>query len=173
MANASLFHDRDPISGNRSTDSSKKFITDFNSTPALAYVDIKLSSTTNQKLENRYEVRALHYSGCAKSVMKTSVFDELQKRGEITIIKPPQQLILVLCPVKNQEITVLANIMLHITGDNGKKMSFELNVIIHPNLNQDFLLGRDFTGSDAKALETNNHLVLTNTYKVYWEPVRQ
>jgi hypothetical protein len=52
-------------------------------------------------------------------------------------------------------------------------MSFELNVIIHPNLNQDFLLGRDFTGSDAKALETNNHLVLTNTYKVFWEPVRQ
>jgi hypothetical protein len=53
--------------------------------------------------------------------MKTSVFDELQKRGEITIIKPPQRLILVLCPVKNQEITGLANIMLHITGDNGKK----------------------------------------------------
>jgi hypothetical protein len=52
MANASLFHDREPITGNRTNKSSKIFITDFNSTPALAYVDIKLSSTTNQKLEN-------------------------------------------------------------------------------------------------------------------------
>jgi len=173
MANASLFNEREPITGNRSNDSNKIFVTDFNSTPALAYVDIKLSSTTNQTLENQYEVRALHDSGCAKSVMKTSVFEELQKRGEITIVKPPQRLILVSCTGENQEITGLADIMLHFTGDNGKKMSFELNVIIHPNLSQDFLLGRDFTGSDAKAFETNNHLVLTNTYEVYWEPVRQ
>jgi hypothetical protein len=59
--------------------------------------------------------------------------------------------------------------MLHFTGDNGKTMSFELNAIFHPNLSQDFLLSRDFTGSDAKAYQTNNHLVLTNTYEVYWE----
>ncbi len=51
MANASLFNEREPITGNRSNDSNKIFVTDFNSTPALAYVDIKLSSTTNQKLE--------------------------------------------------------------------------------------------------------------------------
>jgi hypothetical protein len=79
----------------------------------------------------------------------------------------------VLCTGENQEITGLADIMLHFTGDMGKKMSFKLNVIIHPNLSQDFLLGRYFTSSDAKAFETNNHLVLTNTYKVFWEPVRQ
>jgi hypothetical protein len=168
-----LLIEREPITGNRSNDSNKIFVTDFNSTPALAYVDIKLSSTTNQKLENQHEVRALHDSGCTKSVLKTSVFEELQKRGEITITKPPQRLILVSCTGENQEITGVADIMLHFTGDNGKKMSFELNVIIHPNLSQDFLLGRDFTGSDAKAFETNNHLVLTNTYGVYWEPVQQ
>jgi hypothetical protein len=85
-------------------------------------------------------------------VIKTSVFEELQKRGEITIMKPPQRLILVSCTGENQEITGLADIMLHFTGDNGKKMSFKLNVIIHPNLSQDFLLGRDFTGSDAHLL---------------------
>ncbi len=46
MANASLFNESEPITGNRSNDSNKIFVTDFNSTPALAYVDIKLSSTT-------------------------------------------------------------------------------------------------------------------------------
>ena len=160
------------LTGTRQINVNKVFISDFNAAPGLAYVDLRISSIENQSPEERVDIRALHDSGCAKSIIKTSVFHELQKKGVIKIINPPQKMMIVSCTGEQQGITGLADIMLHFEGDHGVEMSFELNVIIHPTLSQDFLLGRDFTGSDAKAFETNSHLVLTNTYSVYWEPVR-
>ena len=160
------------LTGKRQVNVNKVFISDFNAAPGLAYVDLKISPLNCLSPENRIEIRALHDSGCAKSIIKTSVFNDLQKRGIIKIINPPQKMSIVSCTGEQQNITGLADIMLHFEGDHGVEMSFELNVIIHPTLSQDFLLGRDFTGSDAKAFETNSHLVLTDTYSVYWEPVR-
>ena len=160
------------LTGKRQVNVNKVFISDFNAAPGLAYVDLKISPLNCLSPENRIEIRALHDSGCAKSIIKTSVFNDLQKRGVIKIINPPQKMSIVSCTGEQQSITGLADIMLHFEGDHGVEMSFELNVIIHPTLSQDFLLGRDFTGSDAKAFETNSHLVLTDTYSVYWEPVR-
>ena len=52
------------------------------------------------------------------------------------------------------------------------RKSFLLNVLVHEDINQDFLLGRDFTGSDAKAFETNDYLFLTDRFDVYWDPRR-
>ena len=161
------------LSGKKEFNVNKVFISDFNATPGLAYVDLKISSPEDSSPEKRIELRALHDSGCAKSIIKTSVFNTLQKKGLIKIINPIQRMSIVSCTGEQQSITGLADIMLHFEGQHGIEMSFELNVIIHPSLSQDFLLGRDFTGSDAKAFETNNHLVLTNSYSVYWEPVRQ
>ena len=161
------------LTGQRQTKMKKIFISDFNATPSLVYIDLKIGSTEDYSPDKQLDVRALHDSGCAKSVIKTSVFKKLQEIGAITVVRPPANMAIISCTGEQQEITGLTDIMVHFIGKHGIKMSFELNVIIHPTLSQDFLLGRDFTGSDAKAFETNTHLVLTNTYAVYWEPVRQ
>ena len=136
------------LSGKKEFNVNKVFISDFNATPGLAYVDLKISSPEDSSPEKRIELRALHDSGCAKSIIKTSVFNTLQKKGLIKIINPIQRMSIVSCTGEQQSITGLADIMLHFEGQHGIEMSFELNVIIHPSLSQDFLLGRDFTGSD-------------------------
>ena len=161
------------LTGQRQINVNKVFISDFNAAPALAYVDLKISSIEHASLENSVEVRALHDSGCAKSILKTTVFNELLKKGRIKLLQPVRPMVIITATGENHGITGMADIMLHFEGEHGIKMSYELNVIIHPFLTQDFLLGRDFTGSDARAFETNSHLVLTDTYSVYWEPVRQ
>ena len=67
----------------------------------------------------------------------------------------------VTCTGATEQITGMADIYFHFKGENGSKLTFSLNIVIHPNLNHDFLLGRDFTGSDHKVAETNNHIYLS------------
>ena len=61
----------------------------------------------------------------------------------------------------------MADIFMHFKGENGTKMTFELNIVVHPTINQDFLLGRDFAGSDFKVAETNSHFYLSQNYAIY------
>jgi hypothetical protein len=147
-------------------------MSDYNAKPGLAHVHIQLSPISGTQCEDNLKVLALHDSGCAKSIMKKSIFEKLQKFGKIEVIKPTEKQALVSCTGEYQEITGSADILLHFQGVNGVQMSFELNVIIHSELSQDFLLGRDFTGSDAKAFETNDYLFLTNKYDVFLDPVQ-
>jgi hypothetical protein len=105
----------------------------------------------------------LHYSVCAKSVKKTSKFEELLTHEHIEIIEPPQKLVFT-CTGAMEEVTGTADILLHLTGENKVEMTFKFNVVIHPTITQNFSLGRNFTGSEAKAAETNDHLYLTQTY---------
>jgi hypothetical protein len=163
---------KQPISGNRPEKTSKVLMSDFQTTPSLAYVDLKLSSLDNCSPDKQIEVRALHDSGCAKSVLKTSVFELLLELGHITVNQPATKLVLVSCTGEHQAITGLADITLHFADEAGVNMSFALNVIIHPFLSQDFLLGRDFTGSDAKAFETNDYLFLTDKFDIYLDLVK-
>ena len=51
---------------------------------------IKLSSIKNETPERKIGIRTLHDSGCAKSIIKTSVFNDLLKKGVIEIKNPPQ-----------------------------------------------------------------------------------
>ena len=148
---------------------SKIFLSDSTTNPRLAHISMEISSTTRQN--RRQKVIALHDSGCAKSVIKTSIFEELLKKGHIEITKPIQRTVVVTCTGAMEDVTGTADIILHFVGDNKRKMSFNLNVIVHPSITQDFLLGRDFTGSDAKAAETNDYLYLTQSYDVYWDKI--
>ena len=61
-----------------------------------------------------------------------------------------------------QQITVLGDIFVHFEGLNGTSFVYAMEVMVHPDLNQDFLLGRDFSGYEAKAFETNDGKYLTN-----------
>jgi hypothetical protein len=147
-------------------------MSDYNANPGLAHVNIQLSPLDGIFHDDNLRVLALHDSGCAKSILKTSVFKKLLSQGQIALIPPLEPQALVSCTGEYQEITGTADILLHFTGINGAKLTFELNVIIHPELSQDFLLGRDFTGSDAKAFETNDYLFLTNEYDIFSDPIQ-
>jgi hypothetical protein len=68
------------ISGNilhQTTKSVKIFTSSVSQNPSLAFVDIKLSSPTNIGDESKcIKIKALHDSGCAKTVIKHSVFEQ-------------------------------------------------------------------------------------------------
>jgi len=90
----------------------------------------------------------------------------LTELGVITILSPEKKMILVSCTGEENEITGLANIMLNFEGEKGVKISFNLNVIVHEQLSQDFLLGRDFTGQDHKVFETVPHMYLSHHHDI-------
>ena len=142
--------------------------------PNLGYIDLELSSIDNKDDElRRMPIRALNDCGCAKSIIKTSCFNELLKHGHIELKAPVTRLSLVSAVGAEQPITGLADIMLHFTGDNGINKSYELNVIVHPELSQDFLLGRDFTGSDARVIEIQEYMFLTDDFSTYVHSLKQ
>jgi hypothetical protein len=80
------------ISGNilhQATKSVKIFTSSVSQNPALAFLDIKLSSPDNIGDESKcIKIKALHDSGCAKMVIKHSVFKRLAQLGHIEILKP-------------------------------------------------------------------------------------
>ena len=47
--------------------------------PHLAYIDVHLSDSVHATESSKLHIRALHDSGCAKTVIKTSLFLELTK----------------------------------------------------------------------------------------------
>ena len=154
--------------------SQKLFESNVKTNPNLPYVDLSLSSIDNSKNPDQHiDVRALYDTGCAKSVLKTSVFNKLLEHGFISVQAPVIKTVLVAANGDKDEITGMADIVMHFSGENNTKMSFELNVIVHPKLTQDFLLGSDFSGSDYNAFVTAQHLYLTNRYDVYLHTAEQ
>jgi hypothetical protein len=71
-----------------------------------------------------------------------------------------------------QQIKGVTDINIHFQGENNCTKSYLLNVIVHEGLAQDFFLGRDFTGSEAKAFETNEHIYLTYHHECYLDSVK-
>jgi hypothetical protein len=110
---------------------------------------------------------APHDSGLAKSVIKTSRFDELLTCGHMKIKEPPQKTVVVTCTGAMKEVIGRADLF-HFTGENKVEMTFKLKVVIHPMITQDILLGTDITGSETKVAEANDYICLTQTYNVDW-----
>ena len=174
IQNISEPHPLSSIAGNLEKEQTVKiYSSNVEANPSLAYVDIILTSVENKNDRDKgLALKALHDSGCAKTVVKTSAFQTLLKQGFIELKQPEKKVVLISCTGEAQPIQGSADIIIHFTGANKVKLAFELNVLVHSSLNQDFLLGRDFTGSEAKAFETNEHLYLTDQYNVYWDPIR-
>jgi len=164
------------ISGNNLTQTEKcvkVFTSSISQNPTLAFIDLRISSIENRTDKTAgIKIKALHDSGCAKTIIKHSVFEQLLRNGHIDIIAPERPIVLISCTGEAQPVEGSANIVLHFEGTNGIIMTYELNVLVHTSLSQDFLLGRDFTGSDAKAFETNDHLYLTDRFDIFWDPIR-
>ena len=159
--------------GRTKWNNNKIFVSDPKHTPKLAHIKLDISAHRYSTHTQRLSVLALHDSGCAKSVMKESTFNKLLEKGYIELKQPQQTTMVVTCTGATEQITGMADIYLHFEGENGSKLTFSLNIVIHPNLNHDFLLGRDFTGSDHKVAETNNHIYLSKNYAVYWHSLHE
>ena len=129
--------------------------------PKLAYVDIQISNSIHSPESQRYTIRALHDSGCAKTVIRTSAFMELAKRTKVTMKHNSNNTMLITATGITQAITGMADVVLHFEGLNGITMAFPIEIMVHPDLSQDFLLGRDFIGSEARSFESNDRMYLT------------
>jgi hypothetical protein len=70
-----------------------------------------------------------------------------------------------------QQILGVADIKLHFVGENNCNKPFLLDVIVHKGLEQEFFLGQDFTGSDAKAIKTNDYIYHTYEQECYLDSV--
>ncbi len=142
--------------------------------PQVAHVFINLSSPTSR---DKYTVKALHDSGCAKSIIHEKIFKQIPNYEEIKILPLPHILI---SSCTGERTNVKGSVTLNLTfkGENENIITFPHDVLIHDTLEHDFLLGRDFTGSPVKILETNSHLYLTdqvenNTIENLWEKMKR
>jgi len=100
------------------------------------------------------------------------MFVKLVKLGRLELRSPDEPIYMVSATGEMEKITGVTDVIMHFEGINGVDMTFEINVMVHPNLSQDFLLGRDFSGSAAKAFETNSRLFLTNNPDVHMGDVQ-
>jgi hypothetical protein len=83
-------------------------------------MDIKLSSPDNIK------IKALHDRGCAKTLIKHSLFEKLLQHGQTEIQKPERQIVLISCTGEAQPIEGSADIILHFEGSNGINTAYHL-----------------------------------------------
>ena len=151
------------------------YLQDYNANPSLIYLKHQIGTVENsQPDKNILTVTSLHDSGCAKSIAKRSLIQRLEQyTGEkITIVPDKTYKWIETATKERQRIEGTADILLHFKGINGCTKSFKLNVIVHDEICHEFLLGRDFTGSDAKAFETNEHMYLTYDFDCFSDPVR-
>ena len=160
-------------SGRSKWNDNKIFVSDPRHTPKLAHIQLEVSARQHSKPDQRLTILALHDSGCAKSVMNESTFNSLLTKGFIQLKQPPQPTMVVTCTGASEQIEGTADIYLHFTGENGTKMTVELNIVVHSSIQHQFLLGRDFTGSDYKIAETNTHIYFSRNYEIYWHDLAQ
>ena len=147
-------------SGRSKWNDNKIFVSDPKHTPKLAHIQLEVSARQHSKPDQRLTILALHDSGCAKSVMYETTFNSLLAKGYIELKQPPQTTMVVTCTGATEQIAGIADIYMQFTGENVTKLTVELNIVVHPSIQQQFLLGRDFTGSDYKVAETNTHIYI-------------
>ena len=126
---------------------------------SLAFVDFEVSGHTGHY--GYQPVTALHDSGCASSLMKTSFFKTLPDYALIPL-EPRPNTFIVSVTGERTPVYGKATVYLKFNGDDKTTKTFPLTVHIHDNVEYDFMLGRDFTGSPYKMFETTQHLYLTD-----------
>ena len=164
----------DRFSGESIQSSQILYLQDYNANPSLIYLKHQIGTVENsQPDENTITVTSLHDSGCAKSIIRRALLKRLEQYTGNTIEIVPDKTYkwIETATKERQRIEGTADILLHFKGLNGCTKSFKLNVIVHDQICHEFLLGRDFTGSDAKAFETNSHMYLTYDFDCFTDPV--
>ena len=159
-------------SGGRLSKSEIICISDYNARAGTVHIKMHIGPIeSNIENYNTVPVTALHDSGCSKTIMSYDLYKKLIPLGVAEIYQDPRYQAVRMASKEVQRIKGVTDITIHFQGENGCTKSYLLNVIVHEGLAQDFFLGRDFTGSEAKAFETNEHIYLTYDHECYLDSI--
>ena len=89
--------------------------------------------------------------------MKTETFLKLAAKAKIKLKRNTGNYRMVTANGQSREITGTADITVHFEGMNGATVAYQLNVMVHPDLSQDFLLGRDSQDHRPKSWKPSTH----------------
>ena len=126
--------------------------------PTLAFVFLKAS---HNKYDTPTEFKALHDSGCAATTMNTKAYMRLANANNVALTQPAKPIIVQSCTGELTPTRGLAELQLQFIGKNGNSVCVTHTVVICDNIDFDFILGRDITGSKLKIAETNEFLYLS------------
>ena len=133
-------------------------LTDLNAKLAHVYISLSLTNKRESTI-----VKALHDSGCSHSIISKDTFLTIPG-ANLSMIKSAHNIQISGFNGSVSPIIGTVTIKLRFTGDNGINKSYPRTVIVHDNISHDFMLGRDFTGSDNKLFETTTHIYLIDSY---------
>jgi len=125
--------------------------------PKTVYITLNLRAT--QKSE-KVKVKALHDSGCAKTIISRQIYNELNNTHPMRM-KSLKNVSISSCTGEKTHPIGYISAFMEFKDEHNQTMSFPHNILVHETLDHDMLLGRDFTGSQHKTLETNDHMHLT------------
>ena len=126
--------------------------------PTLAFVFLKASLT---KWDTSTEFKALHDSGCAATTMSTKAYMTLNNSSNVTIRQPAKPILVQSCTGELTPTRGIAELQIQFNGANGNSICVTHSVVICDNIDFDFILGRDITGSNLKIAETNQYMYLS------------
>jgi hypothetical protein len=130
--------------------------------PQIPYINLFVSNPNDK--HSPVMLRAMHDSGCAKSVMHKDIFESIPGYKDI-LVRELKNVFVKSCSGEQERISGHVSLKFSFEGDNGNIVSFIHDVLITDFIQHPLLLGRDFTGSSAKLLETNSHLFLSDSDK--------
>ena len=125
--------------------------------PQIPFISVDLSDPCSDKSQGALRIQAMHDSGCAKTTIRTDVFKRIPNAEKIQINQMPNVFVQS-CSGEKSKILGHAALRFTFQGENGKTVSFIHDVLITDFVQHALLVGRDFTGSQAKLMETNSHL---------------
>ena len=120
----------------------KTAIRTINTSPQLHYLDINITNTKHIMTPTK----ALVDTGCAKTAISSQFFDAIKTHYDYVIEKQPH-INIQTCDGTNHSIHGTVDIDI-IVGKTAK-LPIKINVLIIPNLADNFLLGLDFLASPA------------------------
>jgi hypothetical protein len=130
--------------------------------PQIPYINLFVSAPNGK--HNPVMLRAMHDSGCAKSVMHKDIFESIPGYKDIPVTQL-KNVFVKSCSGEQERISGHVALKFSFEGENGNTVSFIHDVLITDFIQHSLLLGRDFTGSSAKLLETISHLFLSDSDK--------
>ena len=128
--------------------------------PITTYVDVQLRASHNTPA---IQVKGLHDSGCAKTIMNTKTYKALQNNAKIDL-KPIRNVAISSCTGERTQPIGYVSVLMEFQSHNDS-VSFLHDILVHDTLDHELLLGRDFTGSHHKLMETNDYLFLKDPNK--------
>jgi len=126
--------------------------------PVIAYINLQIKADQDS---DSIHVKALHDSGCAKTIMNYKTYSRLAQIADVEI-HPIKEVSISSCTGEKTVPLGFISIYLTFEGENGQSITVPHQVLVHDKIEHDLLLGRDFTGSKYKLLETNHHLYFTD-----------